>query len=155
KERGGEGATTADGSPLADAPEPPLPPHASPSARPVTPSLHRLPAQLTHFFGRQEEIAWLTRTLSSPDVRLVTLTGPGGTGKARLAINVAGRLLDAWQGAVCFVPLADVPPPAPKAEGARDRIAAAIAAALGLPPAAEESPLGQVVEALGRQSTLL
>jgi predicted ATPase/DNA-binding SARP family transcriptional activator len=125
----------------------------------------RLPVQLTRFFGRHEEIAWITQTLCYPDVRLVTLTGPGGTGKTRLAVTAAGRLMEPWDGAVWFVPLADVAPPprpevganAPDDEGAgtRDRIAAAIASALGLPPSADESPLGQVVEALGRQATLL
>jgi predicted ATPase/DNA-binding SARP family transcriptional activator len=142
-----------------------------PSTRPVAPSpgrpvsSPRLPVQLTHFFGRQEEIAWITQTLCYPDVRLVTLTGPGGTGKTRLAVTAAGRLMEAWDGAVWFVPLADVAPP-PRSEagadapddegtGTRDRIAAAIASALGLPPSADESPLGQVVEALGRQATLL
>jgi DNA-binding SARP family transcriptional activator len=142
----------------------PPPPRVGVGNDPVAPSglPSRLPVQLTRFFGRVEEIAWITQTLCSPDVRLVTLTGPGGTGKTRLAITVAARLMDAWRGGappaqpvVRFVPLADVAPPAPGAESAPDRIAAAIAAALGLPPSAEESPLGQVVEALGRRPTLL
>ena len=45
--------------------------------------------QLTRFFGREEEITWIARTLSYLDVRLVTLTGLGGTGKTRLALEVA------------------------------------------------------------------
>lgn len=59
-----------------------------------------LPAQLTSFVGRAAELA-LVRAM--PDTgRLVTLTGPGGTGKTRLAVEVAGQVA----GGVCFVDLA-------------------------------------------------
>jgi predicted ATPase/DNA-binding SARP family transcriptional activator len=128
---------------------------AAPAAPDFLTPAPRLPTQLTRFFGREEEIAWLTQTLCYPDVRLVTLTGPGGTGKTRLAINVAARLMAAWDGNVGFVPLADVTPEASGAEHTCDRIAAAISTALGLPPSAEMSPLTQIVEAVGRQTTLL
>ena len=63
-----------------------------------------LPAQLTRFFGREREIAQLVQLLTAGDVRLVTLTGPGGSGKSRLAIEAGPRMLEAFSGAVWFVP---------------------------------------------------
>jgi predicted ATPase/DNA-binding SARP family transcriptional activator len=66
----------------------------------------RLPLQLTRFFGREEEFTQLGAWLLEPTTRLVTLTGPGGSGKTRLALAVAERMVDCFQGAVWFVPLA-------------------------------------------------
>src|SRR5262249_59816596 len=60
------------------------PPRGHPAAR--------LPVQLTRFFGREEETTRLVELLTSGVTRLVTLTGPGGSGKTRLATAVAGRL---------------------------------------------------------------
>ena len=59
--------------------------------RPTT----NLPAQPTAFIGREREVAAVGELLRRADVRLVTLTGPGGTGKTRLALQVASELLDA------------------------------------------------------------
>ncbi len=64
--------------------------------------LRRLPLYLTRFFGREAERVAVRNALS--DSRLVTLTGPGGTGKTRLAVEAAGD----WDGACWFVPLADL-----------------------------------------------
>jgi predicted ATPase len=66
----------------------------------------RLPAQLTTFVGRSEERAALRDLLLREDVRLVTLTGPGGIGKTRLSIEVARSLEDDFPDGVWFVPLA-------------------------------------------------
>lgn len=55
--------------------------------------LHNLPPQLTPFIGRQEELDTLDQLLHNPHVRLVTLTGPGGMGKTRLALALAERQL--------------------------------------------------------------
>ena len=52
--------------------------------------LTNLPSNSTRFFGRDNELALLTSMLREPETRLVTLTGPGGSGKTRLALQVAG-----------------------------------------------------------------
>src|ERR1700681_4991186 len=65
---------------------------------------HNLPYQLTSFIGREQEIAQLTELVTAN--RLVTLTGAGGAGKTRLAIEVASRLVDAFPGGVWVVELA-------------------------------------------------
>ena len=70
-----------------------------------------LPTQLTRFVGRQRELAESRTLLGRPEVRLLTLTGPGGTGKTRLAVQVAGELAEAFPGGVAFVGLAQVNDP--------------------------------------------
>jgi predicted ATPase len=67
-----------------------------------------LPRPPTPLVGREEELAELAAVLASPEVRLVTLTGPGGTGKTRLGIAVAELTRDRFPDGVYFVPLAAV-----------------------------------------------
>ena len=55
--------------------------------------LHNLPPQMTHFVGREAELAQLQELLAEPDVHLITILGPGGIGKTRLALALAGRML--------------------------------------------------------------
>ena len=59
-----------------------------------------LPLQFTRFFGREEQLAQLGEMLRSADTRLVTITGTGGTGKTRLALEAGNRLLEPFSGAV-------------------------------------------------------
>jgi predicted ATPase/DNA-binding SARP family transcriptional activator len=68
---------------------------------------NHLPLRLTRFFGRRREIDQIKAMLTG-DSRLVTLIGPPGCGKTRLAIEAASELLEALQGRVWFVPLADL-----------------------------------------------
>lgn len=105
-----------------------------------------LPLRLTRFFGREQEITRISELLLAPENRLLTLMGAGGTGKTRLALEVADRLLEPFAGAVWFAPLADLNDPG--------LIASAIREAMRLPSSLGE-PLEQVVEALKRQSSLL
>src|SRR5215213_2424804 len=65
-----------------------------------------LPMQLTTLVGREAEIAYLSAMIEREGARLVTLTGPGGTGKTRLALAVAAEALDAFPDGVWFVDLA-------------------------------------------------
>jgi len=62
-----------------------------------------LPTPLTPFVGREQEIRHLTTTLADPDSRLVTVIGPGGIGKTRLALQVASQNGDRFAGGVCWV----------------------------------------------------
>ena len=79
-------------------------PALPPSTRP-----HNLPAQLTSFIGREAEIQTLRQHIQSH--RLVTLTGAGGTGKTRLALQVAERVLDNFSNGVFLVELAPLSDP--------------------------------------------
>ena len=67
---------------------------------------NNLPIQLTSLIGRKQEIAHIQHLLSRDDVRLLTLTGPGGIGKTRLGLQVAAELSDLFSDGVYFVNLA-------------------------------------------------
>jgi predicted ATPase/DNA-binding SARP family transcriptional activator len=123
--------------------EEPAPTVPAPGAVRPPPVLGRLPVQLTRFFGREEEIAWLTGLLSASKARLVTVTGPDGSGKTRLAIAGVGRLEEFFGEAITFVPLADLTDAA--------RISDAIADALALPRSPQVEVLDQVVAELSDQ----
>ena len=70
-------------------------------------SKHNLPAQPTPFIGRATQITALKELILKPDVHLVTLLGPGGTGKTRLSLQVAQGTLENFPNGVFFVPLAE------------------------------------------------
>src|SRR5262249_41368465 len=133
---------------------PPVPaPAVSPPPDPVPPaprlSLPPLPVPLTPFFGREAEIAQVRAMLEGGDTRLVTLTGLGGTGKTRLALEVARRLQEGggeWTG-VAFVPLVDLNNPR--------LILQALRGALKLPNAGATDPLEEIATALSDQRFLL
>ena len=77
---------------------------------------HRSPqglsaAPITSFIGREWEVATVATRLRAPEVRLVTLTGAGGIGKTRLAIQIAGALHDAFPQGIWFVNLAPIDDP--------------------------------------------
>jgi transcriptional regulator with XRE-family HTH domain len=69
---------------------------------------HNLPAPATAFIGREDEIAEAYALLLRPGVRLLTMTGPPGVGKTRLALRVAAGLVGHFADGVFFIPLADV-----------------------------------------------
>ena len=94
-------------------------------------SLHQtnLPVPATPFLGREQELAQVLALLSKDDARLLTLTGPGGTGKTRLGLQAAGGLADRYPHGVWWVPLAALRDPglvltaAAHALGAKDGLA--------------------------------
>ena len=79
--------------------------------RSATEVIHNLPAQLTTFVGREEEITAICETLRHEHVQLVTLTGAGGTGKTRLSLEAATRMTDYFTSGVFFVSLGDITDP--------------------------------------------
>jgi predicted ATPase len=110
-------------------------------ARHLDPLPNNLPVQRTAFIGRESEAATLRQLLSRVDVQLVTLTGPGGIGKTRLALQVAGEITPELPGGVCFVPLSAVSDPS--------LIASTIAQALGLRESGNQSPQESLKEYMG------
>ncbi|MDX1930996.1 MAG: BTAD domain-containing putative transcriptional regulator [Capsulimonadales bacterium] len=105
------------------------------------PQIFRLPTESTIFVGRESETSALMDLLDSRGTRLVTLTGPGGTGKTRLAIETARQMTDLFHGGICFVPLAEV--------RQAESVPEAIVHALGMTGAAGISPHRQLVSAFG------
>ena len=75
---------------------------------PALKSLYRtnLPVPATPFLGREQELAEVVELLGADDTRMLTLTGPGGTGKTRLALQAAGLTSDAYPDGVYWIPLA-------------------------------------------------
>ena len=95
-----------------------------PSLKSLNAFRNNLPVQPTPFIGRQAELKATKDLLLRDNVRLLTLTGPGGTGKTRLALQVAAELIDRFEDGVYFVDLAHIREPEP--------VLAAIAQTVGL-----------------------
>ncbi len=110
-------------------------------ARESEPRPNNLPVPRTAFIGRENEAAGLRQLLTRVDVQLVTLTGPGGIGKTRLALQVAGEIADQFPGGVCFVALSAI--------GERGLIASAIAQAVGVRETGNKSPQESLIEYVG------
>jgi len=91
-----------------------------------------LPVQRTGFVGREKEVAAAKELLLRQDVRLVTVAGPGGIGKSRLAVEVASGLVERFPGGIQFVPLSSLRDP--------DLIASVIVQTLGIREAGGQSP---------------
>ena len=108
---------------------------------------HNLPPQPTPFVGRERELADLHRMLSQPEVRLITITGPGGIGKTRLALQVAAGLSDVFLEGVYYISLS--------ALTSQESLAPAILDALEVPLSGTQNPRAQLREAVLNQEVLL
>jgi predicted ATPase/DNA-binding CsgD family transcriptional regulator len=107
--------------------------------------LHNLPAQTTSFVGRSGELCAVRDLLAQ--ARIVTLTGAGGVGKTRLAVQAAADLLDEWEDGVWLAELAAITDP--------ELVAPTVAAALGVAEASDRPVLDTLVEALRTRELLL
>lgn len=115
------------------------------SATPKTPPLTNLPHPLTSFVGREQEVDQIDRWLRNH--RLVTLTGPGGMGKTRLALEAARRLVEHYPDGVWLVELAALADPA--------LVPQAVADVLGIQIEGSHSPAATLIAALRDQAMLL
>src|SRR5918912_773766 len=116
-----------------------------PVATPLTTPEWRLPAPLTSLVGRRREVADVRRLLA--EARLVTLTGVGGTGKTRLALQVAAESREAFPGGTLFVDLAPVADPR--------LVPPTIEHALGTQQHPGATPAERMVRFLGERRVLL
>jgi non-specific serine/threonine protein kinase len=118
----------------------------TPVARPA-PSASPLPAPLSALIGREGEISKLTALLAQPDNRLLTLVGPGGVGKTRLALAVAAVAEPRYEDGVVLVALAATQSP--------ELVPSAIAQALGIRERSDQPVPETLIAALRPQHLLL
>jgi predicted ATPase/DNA-binding CsgD family transcriptional regulator len=112
---------------------------------PISERINNLPAQLSSFLGRARECETIAAMLLDQGVRLLTLTGTGGVGKTRLALEAAGAIEQHWSDGVCFVPLAANQEP--------EQVLPSIAQALNLQTG--NHPIFEMVQAFLRDKSFL
>jgi predicted ATPase/class 3 adenylate cyclase len=108
---------------------------------------NNLPLQPTIFIGREQEVEEVRGRLLRPEVRLLTLTGPAGTGKTRLALQVAAEVLEEFEDGVFFVALAAVGDPG--------LVASTIAGTLGVVEVGDKPLLESLKDHLRERRMLL
>jgi predicted ATPase/DNA-binding SARP family transcriptional activator len=108
---------------------------------------HNLPAEVTSFVGREDELAELARWLAAPACRLITIVGPGGMGKTRLALQAAQAQVGTFEDGVYLVGLTAV--------SAKEFIAQSIAAAIGVSLQGARDPWAALLGLLSTQHVLL
>jgi predicted ATPase/DNA-binding CsgD family transcriptional regulator len=109
--------------------------------------LHNLPRQASSFIGRETEIAQINKLLTDPACRLLTVTGAGGIGKTRLAIQAAATVSDDFDQGLYFVPLQGI--------DAGEFLVPAVAEAVHLPLSGQPEPLDQMLNYLSDKNMLL
>ena len=108
---------------------------------------HNLPASLSPLIGREAELAELQRRLLDPACRLITVLGPGGSGKTRLALEAARGLLENFPHGVYLIPLVPL--------GSTEAILPTLASTFGLRLHEKSPPLAQVLDYLRQKEILL
>ncbi|OGO39011.1 MAG: hypothetical protein A2W35_15210 [Chloroflexi bacterium RBG_16_57_11] len=108
---------------------------------------NNLPAQPTALIGREAELAEVVKRLSSEGARLLTLTGPGGIGKTRMALQAAAELIERFKDGVFFVDLAQIRDPA--------SVPTAIAQTLGFRETGDRTVLDELKGQLRAKTVLL
>jgi predicted ATPase len=108
---------------------------------------HNWPAQTTPFVGRVDQMHELDAMLDNSGCRLITLIGPGGMGKTRLALEVAARRHHGGSDAIAFVPLAPLTSP--------EFILSAIASAIGFAIDGQADPRQALLNHLGPQNLIM
>jgi len=121
--------------------------HGFPPLRSLTARPHNLPSHLAPFVGRNRELDLLAQRLADPACRLLTLTGPGGIGKSRLAVQAAAESIEAFPDGVYVVHLAAVP--------SADLIVPAVGSAARLPLRGAAPTRADLAEALRGRAVLL
>ncbi len=114
---------------------------------PVTTALHNFPAQPTPFIGRKSELTEIINRLNNPDCKLLTLTGPGGIGKTRLAIKAAIEQSQEFADGLYFVSLVSVTSP--------DILVYTLADSLNLSLEGQTTPYPQLLNYLRNKNLLL
>jgi len=120
---------------------------APPASQAAPSAPARLPTPLTPFLGREQELTSLGRLLAEPDCRLLTLVGPGGIGKTRLALQVASQQRGAFRDGAAFVSVA--------AMTSHEPIVTAIADTLGCVLYLAEDRVTQLIQYLRDREVLL
>ena len=113
---------------------------SGPQPKPFKTRPSNLPPQRTGLVGRDLEVAAAKELMRRPNMRLVTITGPGGIGKTRLALQLAGEMTQEFNDGVYFVPLSAVSDPS--------LIASVIVQTLGIPENGGQAPLEALKEFL-------
>jgi predicted ATPase/DNA-binding SARP family transcriptional activator/Tfp pilus assembly protein PilF len=126
---------------------PAIPAKDAVTSEPPPPRQHNLPVPSTPFVGREKELTELNGLLSDPDMRLVTVLGPGGIGKTRLALEAAARHIARHTHGVWFASLAAVE--------SVDAIVHTVAQTLGFSFYAGNTPRQQLLEYLRGKRMLL
>ncbi len=137
----------SDSQPLLGLVHPSLPLRSFPPLRSLSARPNNLLAQSTHFFGRESELRGIANTLADPQCRLLSLIGPGGIGKTRLALQAAADALNHYPDGVFFVALAPL--------DSVDKIPAAVAAAMRYTFNNEEDNRKQLIDLLKSRKVLL